>query len=738
MNRSFLTIILTAGVAMSASAQDKIIPAGRMLLQEFKEAKAHPGEGNKWFTMSNPDDAEVPAIVALTGGVTADRLRDEGFTVTADLGDMAVITLPLARAEFLASKSWVRSMSFGQKATPMLDQARPTAGVDRVQNGFDHNGETISFDGSGVVCGMMDIGLEANHINFKNPDGTSRISRLWRISLDTSTGKVSQQEYTPENISSFSTDTRSESHATHVGGIIGGGYKGDGRYIYVPKPGNGSGWQDRDNSPIPYYGVATGADLAFNCGELYLASIIQGVSNVMDYAAETGKPAVVNLSLGHTTGPHDGTDNYCRALAALGQRGIICISAGNDGDTNMSLVKDFTSGTTGKRVMTTIKDNTAHGTVDIWSNDNQPLTVTIGIYDMKTGDKALLTVDAAGQSLSSASNPEFAASFSGSVRISSNIDVNNNRYNCYINFSNVEPKATASDRYITLKVEGNPGQTAYIYGSSTITFSKSGLKGGYVDGNPNNSINDGACAENVVSVGAYTSRNVWGQFNGVYQYSNLAAYPIGEISPFSSYGPTFQGKQLPLVCGPGANIVSSYSTYYVKDKGSEQTMTASAKSGNDTYYWGTMQGTSMSCPFVTGTIGLWLQACPELDFDKVMDVIDNTSVAQTQEPQRWGAGKINALEGIKYILQKYAANGAVWEDDDRRLVVSFNGSGYDVTMAGEAQFTVTVYDIQGRPVATARGLDGQTSVTTSELTPGVYVLAAHGASSRLTRKVTVR
>lgn len=372
MNRSFLTIILTAGVAMSASAQDKIIPAGRMLLQEFKEAKAHPGEGNKWFTMSNPDDAEVPAIVALTGGVTADRLRDEGFTVTADLGDMAVITLPLARAEFLASKSWVRSMSFGQKATPMLDQARPTAGVDRVQNGFDHNGETISFDGSGVVCGMMDIGLEANHINFKNPDGTSRISRLWRISLDTSTGKVSQQEYTPENISSFSTDTRSESHATHVGGIIGGGYKGDGRYIYVPNPGNGSGWQDRDNSPIPYYGVATGADLAFNCGELYLASIIQGVSNVMDYAAETGKPAVVNLSLGHTTGPHDGTDNYCRALAALGQRGIICISAGNDGDTNMSLVKDFTSGTTGKRVMTTIKDNTAHGTVDIWSNDNQP------------------------------------------------------------------------------------------------------------------------------------------------------------------------------------------------------------------------------------------------------------------------------------------------------------------------------------------------------------------------------
>ena len=265
---------------------------------------------------------------------------------------------------------------------------------------------------------------------------------------------------------------------------------------------------------------------------------------------------------------------------------------------------------------------------------------------------------------------------------------------------------------------------------------------GYSVGSPAGSISDDACGENVVSVGAYVTRNAFGPLSGKGgNYSYWNGVQVGDIASFSSYGTNYQGDKLPIVAGPGWGIISSYSRYYINSgKAKAGDMSASAQNGNNTDYWGQMSGTSMSCPFTTGTVALWLQAEPTLTIDQIKDVLKNSSTydALSMGTERWGYGQLDALKGTQYILQKYAANGAVWEDDNQRLVVSFNGSGYDVTMAGEAQFTVTVYDIQGRPVATARGLDGQASVTTSELTPGVYVLAAQGASSRLTRKVTVR
>ena len=235
--------------------------------------------------------------------------------------------------------------------------------------------------------------------------------------------------------------------------------------------------------------------------------------------------------------------------------------------------------------------------------------------------------------------------------------------------------------------------------SSDLTFSyrpsaSASIVDGYTNGSSSNSINNLACAENVISVGAYVSRTTYGILREGYYYPAPAELTLEGIAYFSSYGKAFDGTQLPKICAPGARIISSFSRYYVGESNSAETMVAKAQNGSNTDYWGNMQGTSMACPFVSGTVGLWLEAKPELTYSDVMDVISQTSSFNSlimRPRERWGAGKINALEGIKYILQKYAANGAVWEDDDQRLVVSFNGSGYDVTMAGEAQFTVTVY-----------------------------------------------
>ncbi len=164
-----------------------------------------------------------------------------------------------------------------------------------------------------------------------------------------------------------------------------------------------------------------------------------------------------------------------------------------------------------------------------------------------------------------------------------------------------------------------------------------------------------------------------------------------------------------------------------------------------------MQGTSMSCPYVTGTIGLWLQADPSLTFDKVMDVINSSSTyivkpalalpgtvynGTAAEKVRWGAGSLNALEGVKYVLANKAAIGTVWADEAQRLVITASAEGYDVFVADGRDITVTLYDLQGRPAARVQGSDGAATLSADGLPHGVYIIEARGDGYRFSRKVT--
>ena len=151
---------------------------------------------------------EFSALVVMTPGHQAAELAELGYEIEADLGDIAVIRLPLDKVEELAGLTTVQSISFGDQATPDLNYARPSGQVTDVQNGFAFDGKKMSFDGSGVIVGMMDTGLDANHINFKNDDGSSRIQRLYYMTGSNG----SFREYTADNITGFSTDNTGESH----------------------------------------------------------------------------------------------------------------------------------------------------------------------------------------------------------------------------------------------------------------------------------------------------------------------------------------------------------------------------------------------------------------------------------------------------------------------------------------------------------------------------------------------
>lgn len=691
------------------------------------------------------EEPQISAIVIFQKGVNAEQLLSNyDVEILTNRRGVVVVNCPITVCEQIAELSEVISIGFGDKLTPSLDFARPASNVDSVHADFEFGGDTVSFDGTGVVCGMMDTGFEANHINFKNADGTSRIKRLWHMNSSNGSSKA----YTDTTISSFTTDKTTETHATHVAGIIGGGYKGEGTFAKMSGPSSSMVSIELANNP--FYGVATGADLAFAVGELYTENIIQGVTNIIDYAQEQGQPVVVNLSLGHNTGPHDGTDYYTQALARLGEDGIICMSAGNEAGEQMSITKTLTTTGNGAYLRTVPVGQDANGFVydkatgiaDLWTNSDEPVTVKLRAYSGSfTTAVDVLTSNASGTVYSSSST-EFSTYFSGSASMQSYVDSSNNRYRVYMSFSNVRPKSTNTTHHLVIEVSGASGTKLYLYGNGVFFENRVTRSGGtsaaMTKGSDAQSINDGACGDNVISVGAYVSRTHYGVVDGGVYYMPGAS--VGDIASFSSYGTTYQGQKLPHVCAPGSAIISSFSSYYVKAAGYEDYVSGKVVDGTKNYYWAESSGTSMSCPYVTGVVGLWLEADPTLDFTRVMEVINETSTAALSNTKRWGAGSINALEGIKYVLENRTAGiGNVWADNaEERFVVTSVADGYNVFVAGAEDLAVSLYDMQGRMVETAAGFDGKATVSTSNVQKGVYILEVRGADFRFTRKVAIQ
>ena len=747
MKKLLLACALLPAALLSAVAQDatsavnKLNLVGRNMLLEYKQQR-------DMISRSGGEAAEEPqisAIVIFQKGVNAEQLLSNyDVEILTNRRGVVVVNCPITVCEQIAELSEVMSIGFGDKLTPSLDFARPASYVKEVQDGFSYNDETMSFDGTGVVCGMMDTGFEGNHINFKNEDGTSRIKRLWHMNSYNGSSK----EYTDETIKNFTTDKTTETHATHVAGIIGGGYKGKGTFAKMSGPSSNSGSIGNQNNP--FYGVATGADLAFAVGELYTENIIQGVTNIIDYAQEQGQPVVVNLSLGHNTGPHDGSDYYTQALARLGEDGIICMSAGNEAGEQMSITKTLSATGNGAYLRTVPVGQDANGFVydkatgiaDLWTNSDEPVTVKLRAFSGEVSTAVdVLTSKTSGTAFSSSST-EFANYFSGNASLQSGVDSNNNRYHVYMSFENVRPIATNTSHHLIIEVSGKSGTKLYLYGNGVLfdnrVTSGSGTPVALTKGSDAQSINDGACGDNVISVGAYVSRTHYGVVSGGAYY--MPGAKVGDIASFSSYGTTYQGQKLPHVCAPGSAIISSFSSYYVKAAGYEDYVSGKVVDGTKNYYWAESSGTSMSSPYVTGVVGLWLEADPTLDFTRVMEVINETSTAALSNTKRWGAGSINALEGIKYVLENRSAGiGDVWADDaESRLVITPAGDEYEVFVAGAEDLTVSLYDMQGRVVETAAGFDGKATISTSNVQKGVYILEARGADFRFTRKVAIQ
>ncbi len=719
------------------------------------------------------------AFVLVQDGTSASDLAAEGMRVLTMRGDIAVVELPYADVERCSRLPMMRSFQLQRDLKPHLDKAREVTGVSDIHKGL--SGLSKAYTGAGVVAAVIDQGVDPNHISFTNPDGSSRIGFLSHLRYNAAgTGMAEDfyghNVYEGGDLSKFKTDDNSTYHGTHTLNILGGSYKGQVE-IADGVTGDTPNIVTVDN---PYYGVATGAELAVSCGTLADGFIAYGMDYLYSYAQYMEMPIVYSLSLGSNTGSHDPNSTIARFFDQVGEEAIICISAGNEGDMKIALNKTFTDDDKSFRTLIhpyayqydpaggdEFTNNTIrYGSIAVYSDDATPFDLQAIIYNKSRNYREAKRMPKVGDNVgtyycSSAEyqmddsdivgDATFVRAFDGYVGVGGMIDEETGRYYGLVDFYVIDSEENrATGNYVLgFEVTGQPGQRIDCYGDGLTTWMENYGMDSFQDGSCNGSISDMAVAHNVIVVGSYNTRDKYTSLDGWESTYVGDGFIPGGISGFSSFGTLADGRNLPTVCAPGSAIISAISTPYLdaatagyddSNKTGYLNYLNSARvasPGGRMNYWKQEIGTSMSCPFVAGSIALWLGADATMTVDRVREINQSTATVdedeQAADPVRWGAGKFNALEGLKEVIRTAGAGiSDVMQDNtnDRIIVTETAPNVFELFCGdGSGKIAVRAYSLAGSQVAELSAGADQLTLDASGWAPGVYVVNVNGRHS---------
>lgn len=750
MKHHYLPLALALALAPAALAQSKFDASSQIAVEYYRQFVSEPGRQLPELPNSpiklnakarTASTAQV--LVILNPGGTAADLEQYGIEVLDVIGDVAVCNGSMDDIINMSQSDKVLQVSFARQLEAKLDRTRTATGVDVIHAG---TGLQEAYDGTGIVTGIYDIGMDPNHANFKYEDGYPRVTDLWYFSPS---GVPSY--FNSAKMSGFSTDATDETHGAHTMGCMAGSYNRAGKYASVGSNGRVTIMEDN----IPFYGMSPGSDIMAACGISTSANILSGLTKIKDAILASDQPGLLSLSFGNNIGPHDGTDAETRALNELAKILPFYIAAGNEGSDNISVVADIQSDEVEYGTFLDMRGSATNGEIQVWGRDNTRLVLKPVVYDrISKMIVAEFPIEADGNyavGSSSYNNSNymtdsyFDKAFANSVvNVSTNINGVNNRWNAAIRYSLNLASTNSAKRYafgvIVMGPQGSHfdmvNRTSGDWNSSAV-FSNFG-NSDYQTGGNELSISNMACGPDMICIGAWNTRKAWGTLEGkTLSYGN-DGYSENKIAGYSSYGTLADGRTLPLVCAPGTGIISSVSQYWVSKNNSAGNMVASCANGSKTSYWDNMQGTSMATPVAAGIGALWLQANPDLTPADIRAIIKQTSVKDSyvnntpDRPEAWGAGKIDALAGLKAAVNwSGIADVTV---DPAKIIVLNNGDGWQVVAPGADKVSVSVYDMNGRAVST-RTAKGDTVDVAADMQPGIYVM---NVNNRYTRKVVVK
>jgi subtilisin family serine protease len=505
-----------------------------------------------------------------------------------------------------------------------------------------HNGLfplTQSYDGSGVVCGFIDTGIDFTHGDFRDSLGKSRVRFLWDQAMPVAPNTPQPfnygQEWTNQDINNgicTETDTLNFGHGTRVAGTAAG----NGLAVHR------------------YEGVAPKADIImvavdFNNGG---PTIADGAEYIFSKAQSMGKPCVINCSLGSEMGSHDGTDLETQVIDSLlnMQAGRVFVAAtGNSGNIPYHM-------------STTISADTSFTWMRFNANDtaNGATTMNVQVF----GDSAAMTrlsfaigADQVNPAYSFRGKTSFQPIPSLLGQIISDSILNNGKRIAIIQSFEQKTGNVYSIQYTVI-----PDSTYYnfrIISAGTGSFDAwsfqfllSGLPPPVVyppmskckPPDYNKTIETGfQCSPHVISVANYVNKDC---FTDV--VDSVVCYPLDftprQLAPSSGHGPTRSGIQKPDIAATGDFVISSM-VLALKQYFSNQQL---AKGGQHV----SGGGTSQASPVIAGIAALLLQQNPTWTHMQVKNRITCSAKADSYTgsalpDNKWGFGKADAFHALQ-------------------------------------------------------------------------------------------
>lgn len=626
----------------------------------------------------------ISCFVRLQDSDNIKELDAKGVVVqTKFINGLITALIPIDKIEEVAAISNVSRINVSPLMKPLTNAARQKTNTDDVltcSNDASAEGLSHGYDGTGVLLAVIDDGIDFQHIAFKDVNGNSRIKRAYVYNGS------SETIYETISNSSPTTDDSSSDHGTHTCSTAGGSS--------VIISGNNV-TVTNNHANATYGGMAPGADLYLaGVNGLDDAKISNALGDIITYADTHNLPVVVSNSWGSQWGPHDGTGDFADVIATYfgdNYPNHICLfAASNDG----GKPKDNEGG--GYHIMGTASSSNPIRSIlrsDYYTNSDagyyysgpianawcrstnvSSMGCKVYVLDANTGD-VLKTVTVT-PTTNGATVSGLSTYFNGTLYALKDY-VNSNKTQVMLFTNGLKSRNTYTitrngETYYksnyTLAVEFYPtngSATIDVWGGNYCYFTNylttEGLT--WMNGSDDMCVSDEATDPNVISIGAYVSKNVIKDYNGT-THSYTSVYTIDDIAYFSSYAtanasPT--GLQYPWITAPGARLVAGvnhYSPVYTTGS-SDYDLREDRVNTNTTYPYAAMEGTSMATPTAAGIVALWLQAAKEvgkqMTIDDIKEVMQQTAINDyytTSGPNasHFGNGKIDALAGIKYIL----------------------------------------------------------------------------------------